>query len=129
MDIELLNLAECKIDGQQTKELCESLMLNQSLKYFYLRNCSLELIGAEYLSKLILGNKTIIELDIYNCKLPIEGGSLIGHALKQNFCIEKLSIGENNISRKDIETIQLSVVFNTNYNQIKVNHSKYDGFA
>jgi len=80
-------------------------MLNHKLKYLYLRNCDLEQIGAEYISQLILGNKTIIELDLFNCRLPQEGGNLIGNSLKQNFCIEKLSIGENKITRKDIETI------------------------
>jgi hypothetical protein len=68
---------------------------------------------------LILSNKTLVEFDLYNCGFPEAGGTLIGSALKRNFCVEKLSIGGNNISRKDIETIQLSVVFNTNYNTIK----------
>lgn len=31
--------------------------------------------------------------------------------------------------KKDIETIQMSVVFNTNYNQIKQSHAKYEGFS
>ena len=47
----------------------------------------------------------------------------------QNFCIERFSIGENTIVKKDIETIQMSVVFNTNYNQIKQSHVKYEGFS
>ena len=55
----------------------------------------MELVGAEYISKLILGNKTLVEFDLFNCGFPEQGGSLIGTALKQNFCIEKLSIGEN----------------------------------
>ena len=91
-------------------------MQNQRLKYLYLRNSKLDLIGSEYISKLILGNKTLIELDLFNCSINEAGGALVGAALKQNFCIEKLSIGENRINKKDIETIQLSVVFNTNYN-------------
>ena len=49
-EIELLNLADCRLDGDQTKELCESLMKNHKLKYFYLRNCDLQLVGAEYIS-------------------------------------------------------------------------------
>jgi len=94
-------------------------MLNQKLKYLYLRNSNLDLVGSEYISKLILGNKTLIELDLFNCSINEAGGALVGSALKQNFCIEKLSIGDNRINKRDIETIQLSVVFNTNYNQIK----------
>ena len=85
--------------------------------------------GAESLSKLILHNKSMIELDLYNCQIRENGGSLIGNALRQNFCIEKFSIGENTIHRKDIDTIQQSVVFNTNYNSTKFGHKKYDGFA
>ena len=74
------------------------------------------LVGSEYISKLILGNKTLVELNLFNCSINEAGGALVGAALKQNFCIEKLSIENNRIKKKDIETIQLSVVFNTNYN-------------
>ena len=68
---------------------------------------------------MILINKSMIELDLYNCQISKQGGTFIGAALKQNFCIERFSIGENTIHKKDIETIQMSVVFNTNYNQMK----------
>lgn len=125
----MLNLANVRIDGNQTKQLCENLMMNKVIKYLYLRNNNVELIGSEQIAKLILSNKTLIEFDLFNCGFPEAGGTLIGAALKQNFCIEKLSIGENHISKKDIETIQLSVVFNTNYNTIKQSNSKYAGFA
>ena len=104
-------------------------MQNKVIKYLYLRNNNVELIGAEYIAKLILSNKTLGEFDLFNCGFPEAGGTSIGAALKQNFCIEKLSIGENQIGRKDIETIQLSVVFNQNYNTIKKSNSKYEGFA
>jgi Ran GTPase-activating protein (RanGAP) involved in mRNA processing and transport len=119
VNIELLNLADCKLDGEQVKYLCESLMNNQKLKYFYLRNSNLGELGSEYISKLVLNNKSLIEMDMFNCGINESGGNLIGAALKHNFCIEKLSIGENQINRKDIDTIQQSVVFNSNYNQIK----------
>ena len=82
MHIELLNLADCRIDGEQAQSLCESLMQNQKLKYFYLRNSNLGLTGSEYISKLILGNKTLIELDLYNCRINEAGGCLVGTALK-----------------------------------------------
>jgi Ran GTPase-activating protein (RanGAP) involved in mRNA processing and transport len=119
VNIELLNLADCKLDGEQVKYLCESLMINQKLKYFYLRNSNLGVLGSEFISKLVLNNKSLIEMDMFNCGINESGGNLIGAALKHNFCIEKLSIGENQINRKDIDTIQQSVVFNSNYNQIK----------
>ena len=40
-------------------------------------------------------------------------------ALKTNFCIEQLNIGGNILDTKDVENIQLSVTFNTQYNQMK----------
>ena len=116
VNIELLNVADCRMDGEQMKYLCESLMSNQRLRYLYIRNSRLGEIGSEYISKLILGNKSLLEMDMYNCSINEVGGSHIGTALKQNFCIEKLSIGENKIHRKDIDTIQQSVIFNSNYN-------------
>lgn len=80
-------------------------MHNQRLKYLYLRNSSMGHMGAEAISKLIMGNKSLTELDIYKCMLPEDGGLIISQALKQNFCIQKLSIGENQITKKDIEVI------------------------
>jgi hypothetical protein len=70
-----------------------------------LRNNELKDLGSESISNLILANQSMVELDLYNCKINENGGTLIGAALKQNFCIERFSIGENNIHRKDIETI------------------------
>ena len=67
VNIELLNLADCSIDGEQAKQLCENLMHNQRLKYLYLRNSSMGHMGAEAISKLIMGNKSLTELDIYKC--------------------------------------------------------------
>jgi Ran GTPase-activating protein (RanGAP) involved in mRNA processing and transport len=80
--LELLNLANCGIDGDETKNLCEGLMLNQKLKYLYLRNNELSDIGSEAISKLILVNQSLLELDLYNCKINENGGNLIGSALK-----------------------------------------------
>lgn len=58
----------------------------------------------------------MIELEIFNCGIGEKGGNAIGNALKTNFCIEKLSIGENILQKKDVEQIQQSVIFNTQYN-------------
>lgn len=38
INLELLNIADCKIDSEQTQQLCENLMANQRIKYLYLRN-------------------------------------------------------------------------------------------
>ena len=74
--------------------MCDTLMnFNHMLKYLYLRNCELGDIGAEFLAKFILGNKTLVELDVFNCGFPESGGEIFGKALRQNFCIEQLSIG------------------------------------
>jgi Ran GTPase-activating protein (RanGAP) involved in mRNA processing and transport len=80
--LELLNLANCGINGEETANLCEGLLLNQSLKYLYLRNNELRDEGSEAISKLILTNQSMIELDLYNCKINESGGNLIGTALK-----------------------------------------------
>ena len=45
------------------------------------------------------------ELEIFNCGISQIGGHAIGNALKTNFCIEKLSIGENILNKKDVEQI------------------------
>jgi hypothetical protein len=48
---------------------------------------------------------SLVELEIFNCKITEQGGNKIGNALKTNFCLEKLSIGENKISKRDVEQI------------------------
>jgi hypothetical protein len=52
---------------------------------------------------LIKDNKTLIELEVFNCGITEVGGHLIGSALRTNFCIERLSIGENILNKKDVE--------------------------
>lgn len=58
--------------------------------------------------------------------------------MKFNFCIEKLSIGDNDFGGENmdkdkhkemIEQIQQSVIFNTQYNQMKDSNKKFEGFA
>lgn len=58
----------------------------------------------------------MVELEVFNCAISEKGGAAIGEALKTNFCIEKLSIGENILNKRDVEQIQQSVIFNTQYN-------------
>lgn len=83
------------------------------MKYLYLRNCNISDIGSSAVANLIDYNKTLVELEIFNCGITEQGGNAIGNALKTNFCIEKLSIGDNKLNRKDVEQIQQSVIFNT----------------
>jgi len=56
---------------------------------------------------------SLVELEIFNCGITEKGGNIIGSALKTNFCLEKLSIGENILNKRDVEQIQQSVIFNT----------------
>lgn len=85
--------------------------------------------GAEAVSELIKDHKTLVELEVFNCGITEKGGHFIGDALKTNFCIEKLSIGENILHKRDVEQIQQSVIFNTQYNQMKESNKKFEGFA
>eukprot|EP00347_Sterkiella_histriomuscorum_P009457 403341144 len=129
-EIELLNIADCKLDGNCSQNLCKILQqTNSSLKYLYFRNSNIGDQGAEAVSELIKDHKTLIELEVFNCGITEKGGHSIGDALKTNFCIEKLSIGENILNKRDVEQIQQSVIFNTQYNQMKQSNKKFEGFA
>jgi len=57
------------------------------------------------IAKLIDGHKSLVEIEMFNCNIAEEGGNAIGNALKTNFCIEKLSIGDNTIFQRDVEQI------------------------
>ncbi len=129
IEIEHLNLADCKINGEQTEILCKSLLKNKFLKYLFLRNSNIGDQGSFAISNLIANSEAIQELEIFNCGISDIGGNAIGNALKSNFKIEKLSIGDNQINKKDVEQIQQSVIFNTQYNQMKDANKKFEGFA
>lgn len=47
-------------------------------------------------------NQSMVELEVFNCSITEKGGNAIGDALKTNFWIEKLSIGENILNKKDV---------------------------
>ena len=95
----------------------------------YLSNNNIGVTGSCAVAKLILSCATLVELDLFNCKINEEGAVELGAALKQNFGVQKLSIGQNQIPTKEIDIIQNSVVFNTNYHQIKLQNNNFEGFA
>ena len=83
------------------------------MTHLYLRNCIIGDTGSKAVAELIDNNKTLIVLELFNCGISSKGGNDIGQALKTNFCIEKLSIGDNKLKKEDVEQIQQSVIFNT----------------
>lgn len=112
--ISTLNVADCKLDGGCAQELCSILKEhNDSLKLLKFRNSPLGEKGALAIADLIQRHSSLVEIEMFNCEIAEHGGNAIGNALKTNFCIEKLSIGDNNINTKDVEQIQQSVIFNT----------------
>ena len=128
--LEEINVADSKIDTRCTVELCHILeKTNENIRKLYFRNSRIGDEGAIAVASLIQKNKTIVELEIFNCGITEKGGAAIGEALRTNFCIEKLSIGENSLNKKDVDQIQQSVIFNTQYNQMKKSNEKFDAFA
>jgi len=112
-----LNLADCKLDASCAVELCRILETsNESIRKLYFRNSKIGDEGALAVASLIRANQSMVELEVFNCSITEKGGNAIGEALKTNFWIEKLSIGENLLNLKDINQIQQSVIFNTQYN-------------
>ena len=109
--------------------MCDSLKHNKKLKYFYLRNCKFGDRGSLAIANLIDNNNSIQELEIFNCAISDDGGYAIGRALEKNFRVGKLSIGDNKLNKKDVDSIQQSVIFNTQYNQLKESNKKFQEFA
>ena len=73
------------------------------LKHLYMRNCQIGDIGANSLADLVGEHPAMTELEIFNCGISIQGGNSIGNSLKNNFRIEKLSIGDNVLDKRDVE--------------------------
>ena len=89
-------MADCNLDGECAQLLCHILnSRNQELKQLKFRNSALGEIGALAIADLIKGHMSMVLLEIFNCRIDEAGGNAIGNALKTNFCIENLSIGEN----------------------------------
>ena len=76
------------------------------MKLLKFRNSNLGELGANAIAELIRGHMSLVELEIFNCGIEETGGNVIGNALKTNFCIEKLIIGQNYLSKKDVEQIK-----------------------
>ena len=96
--IELLNVADCHLDGHCAEALCTILKQNNStLHTLKFRNSQLGEVGAMAIAELIKGHMTLTFLEIFSCGIDDMGGNAIGNALKTNFCIERLSIGENEL--------------------------------
>ena len=104
--IETLNVADCTLDGDCAAKLCQILQeKNDALKLLKFRNSNLGEEGAQAIANLIGGHQTLVELEIFNCGISESGGNCIGNALKTNFCIEKLCIGDNILAQQDVEQI------------------------
>jgi hypothetical protein len=88
-------------------ELCRILETsNESIKKLYFRNSKIGDEGAMAVASLIRANQSMVELEVFNCNITEKGGNAIGDALKTNFWIEKLSIGENILNKEDVNQIQ-----------------------
>jgi len=116
-EIEGLNVADCMLEGFCAEALCTILkQSNSRLHTLKFRNSKLREVGAQAIAELIKGHMSLVLLEIFNCEIDEAGGNAIGNALKTNFCIENLSIGENILHQRDVEQIKQSVLFNTQYN-------------
>ena len=73
------------------------------MKQLIIRNCEIGDQGSAAVAYLIDNNKSIVELEIFHCNITEKGGNEIGNALKTNFCIEKLSIGDNELNPRDVD--------------------------
>jgi len=98
-----LNVADCNLDGYCAEALCTILKsTNSQLRELKFRNSALGEVGALAIAELIKGHMSLVELEIFNCRIDEAGGNAIGTALKTNFCIENLSIGENILNNNDV---------------------------
>ena len=103
--IELLNIDNCGLEPKTVHSLLSILQQNKHIKYLYLTNNNVGKIGGEAVANLILESKTIIELDLYNCQLDKDVTKLLSSSLKKNFCIEKMSVGQNGMEAKELDLI------------------------
>jgi len=76
---------------------------NTTLQTLKFRNSDLSDVGAHGIAELLSNHMSLVELEIFNCGITENGGNIIGNALKTNFCLEKLSIGENILNKRDVE--------------------------
>ncbi|CAI2377761.1 unnamed protein product [Moneuplotes crassus] len=129
LNIKFINISDSKINGDTVAQLCLILTKNKSLKSLLMRNCPIGDKGAKAVGQMIQNHVSLQELELFNCDISEKGGQYIGEALKTNFCIEKLSIGDNNLDQSNVEDILQSVIFNTQYNQLKESNRKFEDFA
>lgn len=82
-----------------------------------------------HIADLLNVNHHILEIDLFNNQIGKEGGEAIGHALTNNFIIQKLSIGDNKIKQTEMDIILESVMFNTQYTKLKNTNERFGDFG
>ena len=65
-NIRYINIADCKINGETTAELCSILTNNKQLKSLLIRNCPIGDTGAEAVGKMIKNHTSLQELELFN---------------------------------------------------------------
>lgn len=100
-----ISLRDCCGDGSCMEKLIDSFEKNKSLIQVDLRQNSLELDGAKYLAKCMKINKRIKSLELSNCTLGSDGCSWFSESLLHNTSLTFLSLAGNEIGNNGFSAL------------------------
>ena len=129
VNLETIDLGDCKIQASGIKELCEVCKTMDKLNFLTINGNNMENEGASCVAELLRSNHNIREVNILANAIGNQGGALIGSAIVNNFSIERLRIEDNPLDSIEKERISQNVEFNTYFTGLKSKNEKFKEYG
>ncbi|KAK7502801.1 hypothetical protein BaRGS_00006051 [Batillaria attramentaria] len=93
--LELFDLSWNHFGCKGAAMLAEGLQENVGLKYFFMPMAGLGSAGSVLIRDVLANNRTVLELDIRYCRIPVGGAPHIARGLLENDVLQVLKVGSN----------------------------------
>ena len=117
-----LRLQECCISSEGAVKLEDGLCNNITLQYLNLSKNPIgkHLMGVMALAKVLVENKTLKELRLYDCHISERGACKLADTLHKNSSLKLLNLGHNPIGVKGASSISEMLQHNTSLNELQL---------
>ena len=117
-----LRLQECCISSEGAVKLEVGLCNNTTLQYLNLSKNPIgkHFMGVMALAKVLVENKTLKELTLYNCHIGERGACKLADALHKNSSLKLLNLGHNPIGVKGASSISEMIQQNTSLKELQL---------
>ena len=117
-----LRLQDCCISSEGAVKLGAGLCSSTTLRYLNLSKNPIgkHVMGVMTLAKVLVENKTLKELRLYECHINERGATVLAAALCKNSSLKLLNLGHNPIGMKGASSISEMLQHNTSLNELQL---------